>query len=119
MLDKDFLKFAIAEQQVAVLDVYKNHHPDFDVTPINNKQRAIRTLKYEYILSSDGKDELYNIEEDPKETKNLVEQRKDIRDALKGLMDEWLEKLPKIDKAKSNEEASEEMKKRLEELGYF
>ena len=117
--EKDFLKFAIAEQPVAVLDVYKNHHPDFDVTPINSKQRAIRTLKYEYILSSDGKDELYNIEEDPKETKNLVEQRKDIRDALKGLMDEWLDKLPKLDKAKSKEEASEEMKKRLEELGYF
>ncbi|RLE68589.1 MAG: hypothetical protein DRJ45_07750, partial [Thermoprotei archaeon] len=47
--------------------------------------------KYKYIWSSDGRDELYNLEKDPLEQRNLIdnmpEKYKDMRDRLSYVLD--------------------------------
>jgi arylsulfatase A-like enzyme len=37
-----------------------------------NFQRAIRTLGWKYVYASGGESQLYNLEKDPSETKNLI-----------------------------------------------
>jgi choline-sulfatase len=39
---------------------------------------AIRDKKYKYIITVNDRDELYNLEEDPDETKNIVDEKPEV-----------------------------------------
>jgi arylsulfatase A-like enzyme len=73
---------------------------------------------WKLIVSSDDKDELYNIGEDAGETRNLMNIQKEIYVDLHKKIDGWL----KDNRGHMEDEdiaVSAEIKKRLEALGYF
>jgi len=87
--------FAIAE--------YELHYQSFDmlkgtgftqlftdVHKFARRLKTIRTEEYKYIWASDGRDELYNIREDPGELNNLIQVEPEKAAELKALLKEWL-----------------------------
>ena len=61
-----------------------------DVYKYARRLKTIRTEEYKYIWASDGKDELYNIREDPGELNNLIDVEPEKATELKALLKEWL-----------------------------
>jgi len=61
-----------------------------DVHKYARRLKTIRTEEYKYIWASDGKDELYNIREDPGELNNLIQVEPEKAAELKALLKEWL-----------------------------
>jgi arylsulfatase A-like enzyme len=61
-----------------------------DTLKYGRRLRAIRTDKYKYVWASDGKDELYNIQNDPKELTNLIEIFPEKARYLETLLKVWL-----------------------------
>jgi K+/H+ antiporter YhaU regulatory subunit KhtT len=69
------------------------------------------SYKYKYIMNSCGRDELYNLKEDPKETKNLVDEEAEKAEEFKSKIREHIlmEKRTMIDK-------KEKISKKIKEL---
>jgi len=61
-----------------------------DVNKWARRLKTIRTEEYKYIWASDGRDELYNIREDPGELNNLIQVEPEKAAELKALLKEWL-----------------------------
>jgi arylsulfatase A-like enzyme len=88
-------KFIIAEHQIFHLAItgiprlspslYK-----LDLSKYARRLKCIRTDRFKYIWSSDGRDELYNIYKDPKESKNLIETCPEEARRLKKVLRDWL-----------------------------
>jgi arylsulfatase A-like enzyme len=81
---------------------------------------SIRTNEWKFIYDFNNQTEkLYNLKEDPKETKNVVNEEPEIAENLKLKLSRWMskawEKLSEPEKA----EISEEMKEKLKALGYL
>ena len=53
-------------------------YPDFDIRRYNYWFKALRTLKYKYIWYSNGIDELYDLENDPGEKRNIAHENPDL-----------------------------------------
>ena len=69
----------------------------YTIFPSNFKTYAIRTAQWKYIYR-EGKCELYNLKEDPKETKNVVDEKKVKANEFEAIVKEhilWEEKLQK------------------------
>jgi arylsulfatase A-like enzyme len=104
------------------------------------RKRAIRTKKYKYIqalsekgakcrscqLIHGGFEELYDLNEDPQETINIIKKKPAVRDSLSEKLQNWeknyekrdtLEKWEKTASFSSDEE--KEILERLKKLGYF
>ena len=82
----------------------------------NKNLKCIRSDDFKYIIASDGKEELYNLEKDPDESKNIIVEFPEKAKELKSLLTAELKARP-INKRIST--FDDEMKKRLRELGYF
>ena len=67
------LPVAIAEHEILqdVLNKLIKANPSLDISTYSRTLKAIRTNEFKYIWTSDGRDEVYNIREDPKELNNL------------------------------------------------
>ena len=52
--------------------------------------KIIRTEEFKYIWASNGKHELYNIQEDPEELNNLIETDTEKATKLKAQLRDWL-----------------------------
>jgi len=74
-----------------VLELLTRANPSFDVSTYARRLKAIRTEELKYIWSSDGRDELYHISQDPGELNNLIDTEPEKARELKGLLNEWLE----------------------------
>jgi arylsulfatase A-like enzyme len=59
---------------------------------LNHKKVSIRGKKWKYIFNEQGKDELYNLIEDPGEKNNLIDNEKSVAIELKLMIDEHLKK---------------------------
>ena len=74
----------IAPQSLAVAD------PSFDPAPFLGAIRAIRRGSWKYIVWESGREELFDLDGDPGEAVNLIDERRDIADALAGRLEEWM-----------------------------
>ena len=63
---------------------------EFDVSVYARRLKAIRTNEFKYIWASDGRDELYNIYQDPHEVTNLIEKNPQKAKELQSLLEGWL-----------------------------
>ncbi|WP_122088193.1 sulfatase family protein [Halalkalicoccus subterraneus] len=83
--------------------------------------RSIRTDEWKLIEASDGKHELYRIDEDPDETIDLAAEREDVRDRLCERLYE--ERGPRSFEGESKSETNTSMaaatRERLDDLGYL
>jgi arylsulfatase A-like enzyme len=91
--------------------------PD-NVEKFDRSLRAIRTERYKYIRGSDGSQGLYNIQNDPDETRDISDTYGDVVHELDTELDGWLDS---FDKADHSDDVSmdEQTKARLEDLGYL
>lgn len=84
--------YIIAEQEIPTDDVdrLKSANNRFDVFPYACSSKIIRTEEFKYIWISNGKEELYNVADDPAELNNLIatypEKKKELKTALKTIL---------------------------------
>lgn len=84
--------FALAECQPPLESFARMMHldPDWDFRPYLKWLKAYYVQDHKYIWSSDGQDELYNIEEDPLESKNLLQQLPEKAKKMRKKLEEFL-----------------------------
>ncbi len=84
--------FAVAEYILldSFLDKLSKEAPDSDLSAYVRRLKAIRTDEYKYIWASDGRNELYKIDDDPKELNNLIKTRPQKAKELAMLLNDWL-----------------------------
>lgn len=84
--------YVIAEQEIPADDVdrLKRANSRFDVFQYACNSKALRTEEFKYIWTSNGKEELYNVADDPAELNNLSathpEKNKELKTALKTIL---------------------------------
>jgi arylsulfatase A-like enzyme len=70
--DKPARDFIVAEHQPLLLEAHWFFDNNFDLRPWLGRLKTIRTLEWKYIWSSDGNDQLFDINQDPGESINLI-----------------------------------------------
>jgi len=96
------------------------------------RRRCIRTDSYKYIKRLDDRsdciycnishspgDELYNLENDPKELDNIVDKYEDTTRRLSKYLDYWVRDLPEPNKNEIDFEEDSEVMQRLSDMGYI
>jgi arylsulfatase A-like enzyme len=81
-------------------------------------RRAVFDWPYKLIHSSDGKHELYDLEADPREMRNLYEERRGVAERLGNSLDELLAASPDPFAKRGPPAFNEEVRRQLEALGY-
>ncbi|MCX7015044.1 MAG: sulfatase [Candidatus Sumerlaeota bacterium] len=64
--------------------------PGFDYRVYNRREKSARTLEWKYIWTSDARDELYNVIDDPDEQKNVIAEHRDVAEGLRLKMEDLL-----------------------------
>lgn len=86
----------------------------------NRKARVIISRHWKYFLYSDGEEELYNLEKDPEETKNLAACSPAVAKRMKNMLLAFDSSLPKMKpRGKTNSGVPEKTKEQLKSLGYL
>jgi len=104
------------EPPVAVL---QKRFPDADVSKFDRTLRAVRAGRYKYIWASDGRDELYDLEGDPGEERNILSVEAVKVDELRAALDKWLTSFTHSGLPQEEIELEALTRKRLEDLGYL
>ena len=81
--------------------------------------RAVRADGFKYIWSSNGERELYDLDSDPEETRNVIGQYPDKARALQNTLSNWLDSFVPDTYRDSLPEADEVVTQRLRDLGYL
>jgi arylsulfatase A-like enzyme len=81
-------------------------------------KRSVVRGRYKLIETRPGGTELYDLESDPGEQKNLANERGELSEELSRSVDDFRASAPKWDGARTAVEISPEDLRRLEELGY-
>lgn len=113
-------RFAMSEYiapQPSIEEISKRY-PAGNFSKYNESLTSMRSLEWKLIVSSNGKDELYNIVEDPNETRNSIHVQKGIYKDMRTKIDSWIKEHGE-DMKDEDTLVSTEIKKRLEALGYF
>jgi arylsulfatase A-like enzyme len=95
--------------------------PDFDFSVYDRQLLAIRSKKYKYIWASDGRHELFDLENDPSERWNIVDTMPVLAAEMKTRLFEWYDSYEKSPNGDMNREpmVNSKIKKHLQALGYF
>jgi arylsulfatase A-like enzyme len=96
-------------------------YPDFDPTSWNRTLRAYYDEPYKFIEVSDGRHELYDLDADPGELRNLLSEQPQVARRLAANLQNYLGSLKKITTTQPQGPAGpidEEHRRRLESLGY-
>jgi arylsulfatase A-like enzyme len=96
------------------------------------RKRAIRTQSYKYIKRLDDRsecrycevrhaadEELYDLENDPEEEHNIVDEETEVKARLTEQLNSWIEQLPEPSKEETTFGTSQEVEEHLEEMGYL
>jgi arylsulfatase A-like enzyme len=80
--------YAISEHRVwlSALERIRDANYQFDTSVFARDLEAIRTDEFKYIWSPCGKEELYNIRQDPQELDNLIESKPEVANELRSLL---------------------------------
>jgi arylsulfatase A-like enzyme len=106
-----------------ILKILKYKVPDFDTSVLDRDLVSARTDPLKYILTSNGTDELYGLDKDPGEERNLC-QGKDCQagQPLRNAIDQWMKQTPEYEPGENASSISDqkdpEALKKLRSLGY-
>jgi len=98
-LDGPVREFAMAEVQKPTepFVIIASRYAGWDPRTFNYHLKCARTLKYKYIWSSNMRDELYNIVEDPYEQNNIISEKPEIAEELRKKLEDFLLSLDRKD----------------------
>jgi arylsulfatase A-like enzyme len=84
--------FAIAEYAIWIQEIKKlaEDYRKFDISKYARRLKTVRTEEFKYIWASDGRDELYNIRQDPGELDNIIEDEPEKAMEMRALLVSWL-----------------------------
>jgi arylsulfatase A-like enzyme len=85
--------FTIAEQAHPDLSQFKERFPGADVSKYDRALKMIRTENYKYVWSSDGNHEIYDLQADPDELCNIIEDHQNIAEDLDLRLKAWRESI--------------------------
>jgi len=85
----------------------------------NRIRTVLYKWPYKYILSSDEKNELYNLEGDPKELNNLIEHQTEIGEKLLRTLEQFQAGCTRAKENTDDRPLAEEDVHRLKALGYI
>lgn len=97
---------------------FKDTYPDFDFSIYDRQLLAIRSKQYKFIWSSDNNNELYAVEKDPTEQRNLIDQESEKARYLESELFKWYDSFDKPQIEEEVVELDQKVKKRLATLGY-
>ncbi|RJS73799.1 hypothetical protein CW710_02815 [Candidatus Bathyarchaeota archaeon] len=112
--------YALSEHQRPLLSFERmlRNDPSYDFRRWDRRIKALIVGDYKYIWSSDGRDELYNLREDPGETRNLAAEDRDKVEEMRGILMAVLNRLEHRDLG-DFVQGSEDNLRLLEKLGYL
>lgn len=73
---------------------FNTDDPSIQIRPLNLTQRAIYFENFKYLASSDGAEELYDLQADPAETANLITRNREKAEQGRTLLKEFLAQVP-------------------------
>ena len=97
----------------------KSYPEEFDPSPYDQRMKMINDGHYKYIWSSLGSHELYDLEDDPDETHNLIKIRPEIATKLHSQLEHWSNGFQTLDSSEQDPEFDKTIIERLEALGYL
>jgi hypothetical protein len=110
---------AVSEYWYPWLRPFKKY-PDFDTSRFEISYTAIRKGEHKLIRTSDGRRELYLLNDDPGETNNLAGKDPEKVKELEALLDRWLEDHRLSSQpGKTEDDFDQDIRARLEALGYL
>jgi arylsulfatase A-like enzyme len=99
---------------------FEETYPEFDFTVYNKQYLTIRSREFKFIQSSDGRHELYDIENDPEERINLTREKPEKVKFLHDQLNQWYSSFDKVTFQESEcPDLDEDVKSQLKALGYF
>jgi len=112
-------EYAFAETGVSLFEQNKRWY----FKGIEGKWKMITDGKYKLILIPHPESdiyELYNLEGDPNETRNIINEEKEIAESLKHKLSAWMQKKPiESGERPFTQKEEEKVKERLRRLGYL
>jgi len=105
------------------IDYLKKEYPNFDWERYAHEIVALRTERYKYIWSSEGRHELYDLKMDPGEISNVISVETQKASELQGKLDNW-KRSSSYEGTRSrsfdrSEKTDQSVRKRLRALGYI
>jgi arylsulfatase A-like enzyme len=96
-----------------------NQAGTFDFTPFDRAIQSIQQGRYKLILSSNGREELYEVAIDPAERKNLIHREPGIARELKEQLHQWQHGLVVAPGDRTKPELDPKTREALRALGYL
>jgi arylsulfatase A-like enzyme len=112
-------EFTFAEQAHPDLTTFYKRYSGVDVSRYDRALKMIRTDRYKYIWASDGNHELYDLQADPDEEKNILAGQPDIARELDQRLAGWIDSFEAATPVEPAPDFDEEVKARLRALGYL
>ena len=116
---EDRYTFAEYREPQPPLAVLKRRFDGFNGGYFDRSLRMIRNETHKFIWTSDGFPELYNLTEDPNESKNLANVDRDKAEAMAREMEDRLGKFEAPNLSEDGLDLDDDTVKKLEQLGYL
>jgi arylsulfatase A-like enzyme len=113
--------FIIAENDRPLngIELMRKRFPAFDSESIDQRMRMLRSGRYKLIWYEKGARELFDLETDPDEQRDLSANAPEIRERLEGLLEDWMQARRSDVTREPFESRDEEGLERLRALGYI
>jgi arylsulfatase A-like enzyme len=123
LLDPEEVRARFAEDPAASrapVTMVQQSHPDWDPTPWQRRLRALVADDHKLIWGSDGREELFDLEADPLELRDLTGERPELADRLRESLDAFHGSLQLCEpRGGPPPELTPEHIERLKALGYL
>jgi arylsulfatase A-like enzyme len=119
--DRPRRRFVVAENERPINTVaqMKRKHPSFDTRTIDHRMRAVRAERYKLIWREGFKTEVFDLDTDPDESRDIAAARPDILEDLLKRLDAWMASVDPESEAQSFESQDRESVQKLRSLGYL
>lgn len=98
----------------------RTKNPSFDFEPFVGHMAAYIEDGWELICAQTGRNALYHVEEDPEESRDLIDERPELARKMREALRQWQERvLPHPLTEGLTEREDPQVRKRLEGMGYF
>jgi arylsulfatase A-like enzyme len=118
-----FPEFAVSEVRRPNQTIWQRTVPGFMPEfrmRFDRALRSCRTNSHKYIWSSDGRHELFDLETDPGEERNLTDDQPELAAQMQGQLDTWLASFRHAETAEPTAAVDDqEVLRRLRDLGYI